>query len=166
MMKVVSLGYKGIMKDRVKFEIRKLLKQKKIALPNGTQNYVSFAYEKLTLFCFLYGRLGHGSNHQGDMIENFDVNEKSTEVQLRRRRKRFLTKLNKNPLLAQKQGSRSIDLDEEMHEERSLVQVDGLKHPHIQSEDSGVPNELIFNDERNCILASLAQRVGQTQRNS
>ncbi|TYI87345.1 hypothetical protein E1A91_D04G128600v1 [Gossypium mustelinum] len=28
-------------------------------LPNGTIRYVKFAYEKLTLFCFLCGKLGH-----------------------------------------------------------------------------------------------------------
>ncbi|MBA0771799.1 hypothetical protein Gotri_007272 [Gossypium trilobum] len=61
--KVVSLGYKGIMRVRVRFNIQKPLKRKKkIVLPNGTQTYVSFACEKLTLFCFVCGILRHGES--------------------------------------------------------------------------------------------------------
>ncbi|MFQ6661610.1 hypothetical protein Gotur_029715 [Gossypium turneri] len=67
--KVVSLGYKGIMRVRVRFDIQKLLKRKKkIVLPNGTQTYVSFACEKLTLFCFVCGILGHGESFCPDRI--------------------------------------------------------------------------------------------------
>lgn len=36
--------------------------KKRIALPNGSLIYVNFAYEKLTLFCFLYGKLGHSES--------------------------------------------------------------------------------------------------------
>lgn len=59
-MKVVSLGYKGIMWVRVRFDIQKLLKRKKkLVLPNGRQAYARFEYEKLTLFCFPCGKLGY-----------------------------------------------------------------------------------------------------------
>ncbi|KAG8498081.1 hypothetical protein CXB51_007414 [Gossypium anomalum] len=59
----VQLGYKRIMRVRVKVDVRKPLKRKKrIALRNGDSVYVRFEYEKLTLFCFLCGKLGHGES--------------------------------------------------------------------------------------------------------
>lgn len=57
----VSLGYMGMLRMRVKVDVRKpLRRKKKIVLPNGSTHYVNFAYEKLTLFCFVCGKLGHG----------------------------------------------------------------------------------------------------------
>ncbi|MBA0610739.1 hypothetical protein Godav_011544 [Gossypium davidsonii] len=48
---------------RVKVDIRAPLKRRKnIQLSPGDSIYVQFWYEKLTLFCFLCGRLGHGDN--------------------------------------------------------------------------------------------------------
>ncbi|XP_040950366.1 uncharacterized protein [Gossypium hirsutum] len=59
----VQLGYKRIMRVRVKVDVRKPLKRKKrIALKNGESVYVRFEYEKLTLFYFLCGKLGHGES--------------------------------------------------------------------------------------------------------
>lgn len=58
--KDLSRGYTGVMRVRVRIDVRKPLKRKKrITLPNGSLTYVTFAYEKLTLFCFLCGKLGH-----------------------------------------------------------------------------------------------------------
>lgn len=39
-----------------------LKRKKKLTLPNGTTTYVRFEYERLTLFCFLCGKLGHGES--------------------------------------------------------------------------------------------------------
>ncbi|GMJ10542.1 hypothetical protein HRI_004723400 [Hibiscus trionum] len=56
-----SLSYKGIMRIRVLMDVRLPLKRrKKLLLSNGKHHFVRFAYEKLTLFCFICGRLGHG----------------------------------------------------------------------------------------------------------
>lgn len=61
--KVVSLGYVGILRVRVRIDVRKPLKRKKrTAFPNDSLLYVSFVHEKLTLFCFLCGKLGHGKS--------------------------------------------------------------------------------------------------------
>ncbi|GMI71122.1 hypothetical protein HRI_000781500 [Hibiscus trionum] len=59
----VSFGYKGTMQIRASFDIRKPLKRrKKVALNNGGSVYVRFEYEKLQLFCFICGRIGHGES--------------------------------------------------------------------------------------------------------
>ncbi|GMJ05091.1 hypothetical protein HRI_004178300 [Hibiscus trionum] len=59
----VSLGYKGIMRIRVVMDIRIPLKRKKkLKLQNGRDHYVRFEYERLTLFCFICGLLGHGES--------------------------------------------------------------------------------------------------------
>ncbi|XP_039020907.1 uncharacterized protein LOC120152864 [Hibiscus syriacus] len=58
----ISLGYKRIMKVRVRIDSRILLKRRKMLLANGSHNYVRFEYENLTLFCFICGRLGHGES--------------------------------------------------------------------------------------------------------
>ncbi|KAL4386718.1 hypothetical protein GQ457_09G000940 [Hibiscus cannabinus] len=58
-----TLGFKRIMKLRVRLDVRSPLKRrKKLLLPGGTHQYVRFEYGKLTLFCFLCGRLGHGES--------------------------------------------------------------------------------------------------------
>lgn len=58
---IMLLGYTGVLRVRVVVDVRKPLRRKKrILLPTGTSHYVKFSYEKLTLFCFIYGKLGHG----------------------------------------------------------------------------------------------------------
>lgn len=57
----VQLGFTGVLRVRVAVDIRKLLRRKKkILLPSGMSHFIQFAYEKLTLFCFICGKLGHG----------------------------------------------------------------------------------------------------------
>lgn len=57
--KAVSLGYAGALRVRVRTKVEKPLKCKKcIVFPNGSTTYIKFAYEKLTLFCFLCNKLG------------------------------------------------------------------------------------------------------------
>ncbi|KAE8684535.1 hypothetical protein F3Y22_tig00111128pilonHSYRG00150 [Hibiscus syriacus] len=52
---VVTLGYKGSIRIRVKVDIQKpLRRKKKLSLANGSFAYVSFQYEKLRLFYFLW----------------------------------------------------------------------------------------------------------------
>lgn len=42
-------------------DVQKLLKRRKsVTLPNGESSAVRFEFEKLTLFCFICGKLGHG----------------------------------------------------------------------------------------------------------
>lgn len=61
--KAVALGYTGTLRIRVRIDVGKSLRRKeKVVLPNGVVRYVRFAYEKLTLFCFLCGKMGRGES--------------------------------------------------------------------------------------------------------
>lgn len=61
--KAVALGFIGTLRVRGWIDVEKSLKRrKKIMLSNGTVRYVRFSYEKLTLFCFLCEKLGHGES--------------------------------------------------------------------------------------------------------
>ncbi|XP_039043795.1 uncharacterized protein LOC120183083 [Hibiscus syriacus] len=57
---VVSLGYRSNLRFRVRIDIRKLLKRKKLALPSGKFSCASFRYEKLKMFYFMCCKLSHG----------------------------------------------------------------------------------------------------------
>ncbi|MBA0840667.1 hypothetical protein Goarm_003234 [Gossypium armourianum] len=59
----IQSGNMRVMQIRVKLDVRRSLqRRKKFALPNGVSAYVRFEYEKLSLFCFLCGTLGHGKS--------------------------------------------------------------------------------------------------------
>ncbi|KAK8607986.1 hypothetical protein V6N13_023428 [Hibiscus sabdariffa] len=59
----ISLGYKGTMRIKVLCDVRLSLKRcKKLALPGGNTHIVRFEYERLTLFCFICDKLGHGDS--------------------------------------------------------------------------------------------------------
>lgn len=48
----------------MKLDVRKPLRRSKsITLPNGVSSFVRFEYEKLSLFCFICGKLGHGESY-------------------------------------------------------------------------------------------------------
>lgn len=62
-MKNLSTGYKNFLRIRVQIDVRQPLKtRKKIKLSESNFTYAKFKYEKLTLFCFLCGCLGHGDS--------------------------------------------------------------------------------------------------------
>ncbi|MBA0845221.1 hypothetical protein Goarm_023302, partial [Gossypium armourianum] len=53
-------GSKRVMRIWVRMNVRKpLQRRKRFTLPNGVCAYAHFEYEKLMLFCFLCGKLGH-----------------------------------------------------------------------------------------------------------
>ncbi|MBA0579634.1 hypothetical protein Gorai_021884 [Gossypium raimondii] len=54
---ILDLGGK-----RVQFDVRRPLKRKKQVMFFGNCSYVRFKYERLTLFCFYCGRLGHSDS--------------------------------------------------------------------------------------------------------
>lgn len=59
----IQLGSKRFMGIRVKIDVRQpLRRRKRFALPNGDSTYARFEYEKLSLICFLCGKLGHGES--------------------------------------------------------------------------------------------------------
>ncbi|XP_039055454.1 uncharacterized protein LOC120198147 [Hibiscus syriacus] len=53
----VTLGYRGSIRACIRLDVR--LPEKKLALANGKFTYTTFQYEKLKLFCYLCGKLGH-----------------------------------------------------------------------------------------------------------
>lgn len=59
-----QLSYKRIMRVRVRVDVRRPLRRRKsLTLPAGESSFVRFEYEKLTLFCFICGKLGHGESY-------------------------------------------------------------------------------------------------------
>ncbi|KAG8484978.1 hypothetical protein CXB51_021839 [Gossypium anomalum] len=58
-----SIGFQSVMRIRVRLEVSKPLKQKKkILIVKDRVIYARFQYEKLSLFCFNCGKLGHGES--------------------------------------------------------------------------------------------------------
>ncbi|MBA0876086.1 hypothetical protein Goshw_013994 [Gossypium schwendimanii] len=59
-----SLGKENInfMRIRVQVDIRRPLKRKKQVMFNNKCSYVRFKYERLTIFCFYCGHLGHNDS--------------------------------------------------------------------------------------------------------
>ncbi|MBA0739293.1 hypothetical protein Gogos_012578 [Gossypium gossypioides] len=53
-------------------------KKEKLMIPSGIQFYSKFQYEKLTLFCFLCGRIGHSDN-----FCSLRIRSKGQELELR-----------------------------------------------------------------------------------
>ncbi|KAK5794331.1 hypothetical protein PVK06_035553 [Gossypium arboreum] len=57
---LISKGERRYMRFRVKFEVRLALKRKKkLSLGQRKKGYACFQYERLSLFCLLYRKLGH-----------------------------------------------------------------------------------------------------------
>lgn len=58
--KSISKGYQSYMRIQVRIDVKNTMKRrKKIVLGNKGCIYVRFQYERLLMFCFLCGRLGH-----------------------------------------------------------------------------------------------------------
>ncbi|XVF59039.1 hypothetical protein PTKIN_Ptkin07bG0242100 [Pterospermum kingtungense] len=71
--------WRSYMRIRVSVDVRKPIKRrKKVALSDGKQTFITFKYEKLSTFCFVYGLLGHSdtfcelllSSSEGDIKRN------------------------------------------------------------------------------------------------
>ncbi|KAA3460790.1 nucleolin-like [Gossypium australe] len=61
--KQILNGYRNFMRIRVQIDVRKPLKRrKKVMISESKVSFANFKYEKLTLFCFLCGCLGHGES--------------------------------------------------------------------------------------------------------
>lgn len=78
----IQLGYKRIVRVKVKVDVRKPLKRwKSLTLPSSEVVFVLFEYEKLTPFCFICGKLGHGKsfcpirarNPQQEFVFRWDI---------------------------------------------------------------------------------------------
>ncbi|MBA0743865.1 hypothetical protein Gogos_006519 [Gossypium gossypioides] len=60
---LISRGERRYMSFRLKIDVRlALTRKKKLVLGQGREGYAYIRYERLTLFCFLCGKLGHGEH--------------------------------------------------------------------------------------------------------
>lgn len=60
---IISMGTKKYMRIKVQTDVHTPLKRRKrIIYGHGKSTYATFKYEKLSVFCFLCGRLGHGES--------------------------------------------------------------------------------------------------------
>ncbi|KAG8488097.1 hypothetical protein CXB51_018795 [Gossypium anomalum] len=86
-----NLG-KGIMnylRVRVRIDVRRPLKRRKRILFNGNCTYVSFRYDRLSLFCFYCGRLGHNDSFcEAKMELGVEVADMGWDLSLRAQSRR------------------------------------------------------------------------------
>ncbi|KAL8481624.1 hypothetical protein ACS0TY_027940 [Phlomoides rotata] len=72
----LGAAWRTFMRVRVELDVKQPLKRfKKIRMGNGSSMVVTFKYERLHLFCFICGRLGHSESFCDDLF-----NSKSGEV--------------------------------------------------------------------------------------
>ncbi|MBA0634913.1 hypothetical protein Godav_024964 [Gossypium davidsonii] len=75
---------RNYMMVRVKIDVRKPLKRKKQVMCCGVCSYVKFKYERLSLFYFYYGRLGHNDYFcEIKMMLGVDIAEMGWDLSLR-----------------------------------------------------------------------------------
>ncbi|KAJ8761865.1 hypothetical protein K2173_005576 [Erythroxylum novogranatense] len=61
--KAITMGFRSYMRIKVRLDVREpLLRRKKVLTRQRKEVYVQFKYEKLPLFCYLCGRVGHGES--------------------------------------------------------------------------------------------------------
>ncbi|MBA0819562.1 hypothetical protein Gohar_028341 [Gossypium harknessii] len=75
---------RNFMRIRVQIDIRKPLKRKKQVMFCGSCSYVKFKYERLSLFCFYCGRLGHNDSfYEAKMMVREETAEMGWDLSLR-----------------------------------------------------------------------------------
>ncbi|XP_052483022.1 uncharacterized protein LOC128036167 [Gossypium raimondii] len=86
-----SLGKENMnyMQIRVHIDIRRPLKRKKQVQFKNKCSYVRFKYERLTLFCFFCGRLGHNNSYcEVKMQTGYEIEEMGWDFSLRAQSRR------------------------------------------------------------------------------
>ncbi|XP_040932119.1 uncharacterized protein [Gossypium hirsutum] len=82
---------RNFMRIRVQIDVRRPLKRKKQILFSGRRSYVTFKYERLSLFCFFCGRLGHSDSFcETKMALWVEVVEMGWDLSLRAQTRRML----------------------------------------------------------------------------
>ncbi|KAK5838040.1 hypothetical protein PVK06_006767 [Gossypium arboreum] len=72
------------MRIRAQIDIRRPLKRTKQVMFNGRCSYVRFKYERLSLFCFYCGRLGHSDSFcKAKMLLGMEIVELGWDLSLR-----------------------------------------------------------------------------------
>ncbi|MBA0756481.1 hypothetical protein Gogos_019805 [Gossypium gossypioides] len=79
------------MRVKVQIDARKPLRKKKQVMSSGIRSYVKFKYERLLLFCFFCGRLGHNDSYcEARMMMGTDISEMGWDLTLRAPSRRAL----------------------------------------------------------------------------
>ncbi|MBA0698767.1 hypothetical protein Goari_000459 [Gossypium aridum] len=89
-----NMGKEGrnFMRIRVRLDIRRPLKRKKQIKCHGKCSYVRFRYERLSLFCFFCGRLGHSDSFcEARMELGMEAKEMGWDLSLRAQSRRAQT---------------------------------------------------------------------------
>ncbi|MBA0702549.1 hypothetical protein Goari_005442 [Gossypium aridum] len=82
---------RNFMRIRVKIDVRYPLKRKKQILFFGKSSYVRFKYERISLFCFYCGRLGHSDSFcEAKMAIGAEVGEMGWDLSLRAQSRRAI----------------------------------------------------------------------------
>ncbi|MFQ6638511.1 hypothetical protein Gotur_015740, partial [Gossypium turneri] len=83
---------RNFMRIRVQVDIRRPLKRKKLIEFHGRKSYVCFKYERLTLFCFYCGKLGHNDSFcEAKMLIGVEIAEMGCDLSIRAQSRRALT---------------------------------------------------------------------------
>ncbi|KAG8488043.1 hypothetical protein CXB51_018736 [Gossypium anomalum] len=88
-----SLGKenRNFIRVRVQIDVRRPLKKKKQMMFYGSCSYVRFKYERLSLFCFYCGRLGHSDSfYEAKIALGVEVAEMGWDLSLRAQSRRAL----------------------------------------------------------------------------
>ncbi|MBA0732810.1 hypothetical protein Gogos_016876 [Gossypium gossypioides] len=108
--RVPTLGMKWYMRLKVHIDVRLPLKWKKNVMLGDRMFYAKFQYEKLNLFCFICGKLGHGESFY-PMRERVDMSHIifGWDIMLKALTRRGL--MGVSQWLCESDGTRSQSLD-------------------------------------------------------
>ncbi|MBA0731345.1 hypothetical protein Golax_025817 [Gossypium laxum] len=84
-------GNRNFMRIRVQIDIRCPLKRRKKISFGGKCSYVNFKYERLTLFCFYCGKLGHNDSFCEERMNiGVEITERGWDLSIRAQSRRSL----------------------------------------------------------------------------
>ncbi|MBA0842187.1 hypothetical protein Goarm_002031, partial [Gossypium armourianum] len=88
---LLGKGNRNFMRIRVQIDIRRPLKRRKNISFGGNCSYVNFKYERLSLFCFYCGRLGHNDSFCEERMNlGVEIAEMGWDLSIRAQSRRSL----------------------------------------------------------------------------
>ncbi|KAA3453178.1 reverse transcriptase [Gossypium australe] len=119
-------GKRNFMRVRAQLDVRQPFKRKKKVSFAGKCSYIRFKYERFTLFCFYYGRLGHNDSYcEAKMLVGVEVVSMGWDLSLRAQSKRALAMnsiwlCEEGEKVQNESGNSSQTVDSELWEGRTL----------------------------------------------
>ncbi|MBA0814505.1 hypothetical protein Gohar_020332 [Gossypium harknessii] len=123
---VLGKGNRNYMRIRVQIDIRRLLKRRKKMSFGGKCSYVNFKYERLSLFYFYCGRLGHNDSFCKERMNlGVETAEMGWDLSIRAQSRRSLAI---NSIWLQEEGDRdNRGIDAEFRNFRKEQKTPGWK---------------------------------------